>query len=126
MGELIANDQIILTFSDAMLQTVIGVNDLNIDITSEMKTSFTWTASYFDLNTLKINLTIISALQGGESLIIKLVSDKKFRTPFGGCVKPSKFTITMASSLTNVAASAQAASDLTMYIVMIGVMVLFG
>jgi hypothetical protein len=126
MGELIANDQIMLTFSDAMLQTVIGMNDLSIDIISEMKTSFTWTASYSDLNTLKINLAISSALQGGETLTIKLVNEKKFRTPIGGCVKPSKFTITMASSLTNVAASAKAASDLTMYIVMIGVMVLFG
>jgi cysteine-rich repeat protein len=125
IGELINNEMVVITFSDPMKPATFDINDLSISITSDIVVKFTWTASYSDLTTLTIRLQIDTALQGGENLKIKLINSKKFRTPIGGCVQPSIFSLTMSSSLTAVAASAQAASGYTQYIIMGGVFLIF-
>jgi cysteine-rich repeat protein len=125
IGELINNEMVIITFSDPMKPATFDINDLSISISSDIVVKFTWTASYSDLTTLTIRFQIDTALQGGENLKIKLINSKKFRTPIGGCVQPSTFSLTMSSSLTAVAASAQAASGYTQYIIMGGVFLIF-
>ena len=84
IGDLIDNEVIIITFSHDMKQTSFNLNDISISIKSDFNVKFTWTASYSSLKTLKIYLNIQTTLIGGEKLTIKLINDKKFRTPTGG------------------------------------------
>jgi hypothetical protein len=125
MGELISNEEIAITFSDSMLQAAFTVSDISITINSDILVKFSWVASYSNPTTLIIKLQVGTALQGDETLIIKFINDKKFRTPTGGCVQPSTFKTAMSSSLSSVAASAQAASGYTQYFIMGGVMLIF-
>jgi cysteine-rich repeat protein len=125
VGELTNNEEISIIFSDPMKPSTFDINDLSITISSDITVKFTWTASYFNPTTLTLKLQIDTALQGGEILKIKLINSKKFRTPIGGCVQPSTFSKSMSSSLTAVAATAQAASDYTQYIIMGGVILIF-
>jgi hypothetical protein len=109
-----------------MLLTSFGFSDLSVGINSDFIVDFSWSASYSTSTTLDVNLSINSALQGGEELTIKLINSKKFRSPTGGCVKPSNFKKSLESSLSSTAASAKAASGLSMYLIMGGMMVMFG
>jgi cysteine-rich repeat protein len=125
IGELINNKQVSITFSEPMLLTSFGFSDLSVGINSAFIVDFSWSASYSTSTTLDVNLSINSALQGGEELTIKLINSKKFRSPTGGCVKPSTFKKSLESSLSSTAASAKAASGFSMYLIMGGMMVMF-
>jgi cysteine-rich repeat protein len=126
IGELTNNKRVSITFSEPMLPTSIGFSDISVRIDTDFIVEFSWSASYSTTTTLDISLNIKSALQGGEELTIKLINPKKFRSPIGGCVQPSAFKKSLESSLTSTAASAKAASGLSMYLIMAGVMVMFG
>jgi len=126
MEDMKEDNSIILTFDYDMQQVPIGLNDLAISITSDVLIKFDWTASYSDLRTLKLQFTINSALQGGETLSVRLVNYKVFRSSTGGCVLPDTFSTTLESSLTSTAASAAAASGFMQYIIVGGMVGVFG
>jgi len=125
IGELLNNKRVKINFSHSMKQTTITTTDLLVSIESEYVIDFSWTASYSSPTTLDITLDVTTALQGKEELTVKLLNSKTFRTNNGGCVKPDKFKVSMKSSLASVAETAEAASGMTQYITMAGIVCTF-
>jgi len=84
MSDMQDDNSVTLTFDYDMQQSVIGLNDISVSVSSDILVKFDWTAVYSDLRTLVISFNIYSALQGGEELTIKLNNYKVFRSPTGG------------------------------------------
>lgn len=126
MSDMNDDGSVIFTFDHDMKQSTIGLNDVAISITSDILVKFDWTATFPDKKIFVINLNIHSALQGGETLNIRMANYKAFRSPTGGCVVPESFSITLKSSLESAAAIAKAASIYLQYIIMGGMIGTFG
>jgi cysteine-rich repeat protein len=126
MGLIQSDYSLVIDFDHAMQDSTIGLNDMSVSISSDIRIKVDWTAHYINSTSLLIKLSINSALQGGEILKIKFTNSKVFRGPNGGWVKPSIFTAKLESSFASVAASAQAASQYMEYLVLGGTIAIFG
>jgi len=84
MSDMKEDNSIVLTFDNNMQQVPISLSDLAIEIFSESRIKYDWSATFTSSRTLTIKFMINSALQGGEKMEVKLINHKVLRSPSGG------------------------------------------
>ena len=84
IGELSTSNSILISFNNTMLNSKITIKDLMVMIIGNYNIDYTWTATYLTSQSLSIDFSIKTVLQGGETLTIKMINSKTFRGPNGG------------------------------------------
>ena len=119
-------NKVILNFDHAMNKTDIKLNDMSVSVSSSRYISTSWSASYLNDTALEISISYGGMLKGGETLNVRITNYRAIRSSTGGCVRPTNFNTTLQSSLQSSADSARSISDYTGYIVLIGILIIFG
>ena len=119
-------DKVILSFDHAMNNTNVGLNDMSVSVSSSSYVSTSWSASYLNDTTLEISISYGGLLKGGETLNVRITNYKAIRASTGGCVRPTSFSTSLQSSLQSSADSARSISDYIGYIVLVGILIIFG
>ena len=112
-------------FDHDMYQTEITLDDLYLEIVSNINVKFSWTAEYVNSKELLITLSINSIIKGDETLKIRFINSKVFRGVYGGWVKPQELTTLLLNSLASSAESAKSISSYTEYMILSGIIVAF-
>ena len=119
-------NKVILNFDHAMNNTDIKLNDMSMSVNSSSYVSTSWSALYMNDTALEISVSFGSLLKGGETLNVRITNYRAIRSSTGGCVRPTNFNTTLQSSLQSSADSARSISDYTGYIVLVGILIIFG
>ena len=78
------DSRINVLFDHDMYQTKITLDDLYLEIVSNINVKFSWTAEYVNSKELLISLSINSIIKGDETLKIRFINSKVFRGVYGG------------------------------------------
>ena len=119
------DSRINVLFDHDMYQTKITLDDLYLEIVSNINVKFSWTAEYVNSKELLISLSINSIIKGDETLKIRFINSKVFRGVYGGWVKPQELTTLLLNSLASSAESAKSISSYTEYMILSGIIVAF-
>jgi cysteine-rich repeat protein len=125
-GQIGKDNSLEVNFSHPMHMTSITLNDISMNIESDVRVTFSWTASYTSSTSMLIRLNIGTALQGGENLTIKFTNSRVIRGENGGWVQPESYSTALESSLGSQSASSSIISQYMQYFVIAGMLGIFG
>jgi cysteine-rich repeat protein len=115
-----------INFSSPMYLIPITSADIQVNILAEYRVKYSWTASYINSKTMRINMDIKTAMSGKETLIVKFINYKTIRGANGGCPIPESLSTPIPSSLSAERQLAKSMSKYTKYLIIGGVLSMFG
>ena len=116
----------IFTFNDTMQIVNITQSDMVVSIDSSYLIEYDWSASYINSTQLSVTVTVQSVLMGTETLKVKFINSKKFRTDIGGCLDKIEYSIGMETNLGESVSKANVLGLISEYLTYSGLFIIAG
>ena len=118
-----SGNTVVVSFSYAMKQASISLNDLQVTISSSYTIDFSWSASYSNTTTLNIAISTNTVLQGNEKVTVSFVNYKKFRSSRGGWLTLLQLSATLNSNMVTSTEAVNSMSGFAQYTAYTGIVV---